>query len=142
MRDTLRRSDIKDGEEFKAGPYDGYWATIEVNGEVPKLRKIAVLYKENDVFVFNGELKDKGDAEVFEQQFKNMVSSIRPMSADDLRLINKQSIALVEARPGDTYAKLAAAMPIKLDGEETLRVINGHHPNGEPRAGDLIKIVQ
>jgi len=33
-------------------------------------------------------------------------------------------------------------MSIKVDGEETLRVINGHHPRGEPRAGDLIKVIQ
>ncbi|MEZ7819147.1 MAG: putative Zn-dependent protease [Candidatus Azotimanducaceae bacterium] len=139
---TLRRDDLENGEEIQAGPYAGYLASIKVPGETPKLRKIAVLYKENGVYVFNGELKDKGDPVAFEKLFKDMVMSFRAMSADDLRLINKQSIALVEARPGDTYAKLAAKMSIKVDGEETLRVINGHHPRGEPRAGDLIKVIQ
>jgi len=139
---TLRRDDLEDGEEIQAGPYGGYLASIKVPGETPKLRKIAVLYKEKGVYVFNGEIKDKGDPVVFEKLFKEMVTSFRAMSADDLRLINKQSIALVEARPGDTYAKLAAKMSIKVDGEETLRVINGHHPRGEPRAGDLIKVIQ
>jgi len=142
LTETLRRDDLENGEEIQAGPYGGYLASIKVPGETPKLRKIAVIYKENGVYVFNGELKGKGDPAVFEKHFRDMVTSFRPMTADDLRLINKQSIALVEARPGDTYAKLAAKMPIKVDGEETLRVINGHHPRGEPRAGDLIKVIQ
>ena len=139
---TLRRDDLENGEEIQAGPYGGYLASIKVPGETPKLRKIAVLYKENGVYVFNGEIKDNGDPVAFEKLFKDMVTSFRPMSAEDLRLINKQSIALVEARPGDTYAKLAAKMSTKVDGEETLRVINGHHPRGEPRAGDLIKVIK
>ena len=71
-----------------------------------------------------------------------MVASFRPMTADDMRLVNRQSIALVEARPGDTYAGLARGVPIRQNAEETLRLINGDYPRGEPRAGDRIKVVE
>ena len=46
------------------------------------------------------------------------------------------------ANPGDTYAKLARTVPIRQNAEQLLRVMNGHYPNGEPRAGDLIKLVR
>jgi predicted Zn-dependent protease len=46
------------------------------------------------------------------------------------------------ARPEDTYAELAKRVSIKSFPEETLRLLNGHHPVGEPRAGDYIKIIQ
>ena len=46
------------------------------------------------------------------------------------------------ANPGDTYEELARKVSIKRYPEETLRILNGHHPRGEPRAGDYIKIVQ
>ena len=49
---------------------------------------------------------------------------------------------MVIAKPTDTYASLAQKSSIKGYAEETLRVINGQHPIGEPRAGDYIKIVQ
>jgi len=48
----------------------------------------------------------------------------------------------VMANPGDTYAKMAAYSPIGRGGEGILRLINGDHPNGEPRAGDFVKIVE
>lgn len=139
---TLQRDDLEDGRLIQAGPYTGYIADIEVLGETPKKRTIAVLYKEGNIFLFEGELKDKGDPEIFKQQFEDMVASFRPMTADDMRLVNRQSIALVEARPGDTYAGLARGVPIRQNAEETLRLINGDYPRGEPRAGDRIKVVE
>ena len=49
---------------------------------------------------------------------------------------------MVLADPGDTYAELAQKVSIKSYPEETLRLINGDYPNGEPMAGDYIKIIQ
>ena len=51
-------------------------------------------------------------------------------------------IKVIVAKPGDTYAELAKNVSIGAFPEETLRLINGHHPVGEPRAGDYVKIVQ
>ncbi len=139
---TLRRDDLEDGKEIQVGPYQGYIASVKVVSGNAQVRKIAVVYKDGGVYLFNGELGDKGDPAQFEQQFEDTVNSFRAMTAVDLRLINNQKIKVVEARPGQTYADLARNIPLKVHGEETLRVLNGHHPRGEPRAGDLIKVVQ
>jgi predicted Zn-dependent protease len=64
------------------------------------------------------------------------------MTADDLKVANDQRIKVVVAKPSDTFASLAQKSSLKSHAAETLRVINGMHPNGEPRAGDFIKIVQ
>ena len=70
------------------------------------------------------------------------MKSFRAMTADDLKIANSQRIAVVVAAPSDTFASLGRKSSIKSYPEETLRVINGMHPIGEPRAGDYIKIVQ
>ncbi|MBV26720.1 MAG: hypothetical protein CMQ13_01500 [Gammaproteobacteria bacterium] len=142
LQKTLQRDDLENGEEIQAGPFSGYIADIKVPGELPKKRAIAVVFKDGDIYLFEGELKDQGDPEVFKEQFAAMVASLRPMTADDMRLVNRQSIALVEARPGDTYAKMARNAPVRQHAEETLRLINGDYPRGEPRAGDRIKVVK
>ena len=64
------------------------------------------------------------------------------MLAEDLKVANDQRIAVVVAKPDDTFKTLAQKSSISRYAEETLRVINGMHPNGEPRAGDYIKIIQ
>ena len=64
------------------------------------------------------------------------------MTAEDMKIAHDQRIAVVVASPGDTFASLARKSSIRQFPEEKLRVINGMHPVGEPRAGDYIKIVQ
>ncbi|MEM9622686.1 MAG: M48 family metalloprotease [Pseudomonadota bacterium] len=142
LTETLRRDDLEDGKEIQVGPYQGYIASVKIVSGNAQLRKIAVIYKDGGVFLFNGELGDKGDPQAFERQFEETVGSFRAMTAADQRLINNQKIRIVEARPGQTYADLAQNVPLKTHGEETLRMLNGHHPRGEPRAGDRIKIIQ
>ncbi|MEM7096632.1 MAG: M48 family metalloprotease [Pseudomonadota bacterium] len=139
---TLRRDDLEDGKEIMVGPYHGYMASVKIASGTAKARKIAVIYKDGGVFLFNGELGQNGDPVIFEQQFEETVGSFRAMTAADLRLVNNQRIKIIEAVPGMTYAELATQVPLKVHGEETLRLINGHHPRGEPRAGDLIKIIE
>ena len=139
---TLRRDDLADGEELQVGPYSAYMATIETAAGGVQKRMIAVIYKDGGVYLFNGELGATGDPEVFAQQFRDTVMSFRAMTAADQRSVNNQKLKIVVADPGQTYAQLARGIPLKTHGEETLRVINGHHPRGEPRAGDYIKTIE
>jgi len=139
---TLRRDDLEEGEEIQVGPYTGYMASIKITDEKTASRKIAIIYKDGGVYSVEGELAQNGDVEAFEQAFRDTVMSFRAMTAADLRLINNQKIQVVVAEPGQTYAMLAQGVPLKAHAEETLRVLNGHHPRGEPRAGDYVKVIQ
>lgn len=139
---TLKRDDVKDGSEFTIGSFPAYAGEIEVLDGKSAARMIGVVYKGNAVFLFKGDAGSGADPEQFKKDFLATMASFRAMNADDVKLANNQRIKVIEAAPGDTYAKLAARSSLTSHGEETLRLINGHHPNGEPRAGDLIKIVQ
>ncbi len=142
LTDTLKRDDLKDGEALEVNGYHAYVASIEVASGGAKLRKIAVLYKDGGVFLFKGEAGANGDATAFEAQFRATLESFRAMTANDMREANNQRLVIVEAKPGDTYKKLAKGAPMKAAAEQTLRMINGHYPVGEPRAGDMIKVVR
>lgn len=142
LTETLRRDDLENGEEIQVGAYVGYLADVKVASGNAQVRKIAVLYKDGGVYLFNGELGPNGDPQAFTDEFRDTVFSFRAMTGEDLRLVNKQKIHIIEAKPGDTYAELARKVPLKSHAEETLRLINGHHPRGQPRAGDRIKIIR
>ena len=106
-------------------------------------KKIAVVFKDGGVYLFNGELgPNGGDPAAFEAAWLEVLGGFRAMTADDLKVANDQRIAVVIAKPDDTFASLAQKSSLKDYPEETLRVLNGLYPNGEPRAGDYIKIVQ
>ncbi len=142
IRETLKRDDIENGESLVVNGYDAYIADIQILGGDDQVRKMAVVYKDGGIYLFRGTLGAVGDPSRFEEDFRATLGSFRAMTALDLKVANNQRIKVVMAEPGDTYAELARMVSIKQFPEETLRIINGHHPRGEPRAGDYIKIVQ
>lgn len=139
---TLKRDDVKSGESREINGYEAFVGDIEVAGGGAQARKIAVVYKDSSVYLFRGEVGALGNVAEFEEQWRQTVESFRAMTAEDLRVANNQRIKVVTAEPDDTYAELAKRVSIKSYPEQTLRLINGQHPIGEPRAGDPIKIIQ
>lgn len=51
-------------------------------------------------------------------------------------------LKIITARPGMTYASLARASEMPKYAEQKLRLLNGMFPTGEPRAGQLLKVVE
>lgn len=139
---TLKRDDVVNGQSTEINGYPAYVADIELAGGSAQARRIAVVYKDSSVYLFKGEVGAVGSIEDFEADWQATLNSFRAMTAEDLKVANNQRIKVIVARPEDTYAELARQVSIKSYPEETLRVINGQHPIGEPRAGDYIKIIQ
>ena len=142
VTNTLQRDDVVNGRDLEVNGYPGHSADIEVADGTVQAKKIGVVYKDGGVYVFNGALGNNGDPAAFEVAWQKVLDSFRAMTAADLKTANDQRIAVVTAKPSDTFASLARKSSLKSFPEETLRVINGQHPIGEPRAGDYIKIVQ
>ena len=142
IRETLKRDDIENGKSLIVNGYEAFVADVQILGGDDQARKMAIVYKDGGIYLFKGRLGALGDPAQFEQDFRATLESFRAMTAADLKVANNQRLKVVMANPGDTYAELAKKVSIKRYPEETLRILNGHHPRGEPRAGDYIKIVQ
>ncbi len=142
IRETLKREDIENGESTIVNGYEAYVTDVQILGGDDQVRKMAIVYKDGGIYLFRGTLGAVGDPEQFEADFRETLGSFRAMTSADLKVANNQRIKVIMAKPGDTYAELAKRVSIKQFPEETLRILNGHHPRGEPRAGDYIKVVQ
>ena len=144
VTDTLKRDDVENGEELTVGEYPAFIGEVKVLGDSSTAKRmLAVVFKDDgSVYLFKGEVGKDGDVEKFEASFREVVGSFRAMTAQDLKQANSRRIEVVEARPGDTFARLAQGAPIARHGEEMLRVINGKYPHGEPRAGDMVKVIR
>lgn len=142
VADVLKRDDVTSGGEVEINGNEAYIGEVDTSASNVQLGLIGVLYARDDVFYFKGECGPKGDPEAFRKEFRETMDALRPMTQDDLKIANSQRIEVIVAKPGQTYAELAHNSPINKFPEETLRLLNGDHPNGEPRAGDYIKIVR
>ncbi|MEM6709893.1 MAG: M48 family metalloprotease [Pseudomonadota bacterium] len=141
VKETLKRDDVASGEALTINDRAAYIGEIEVKAGNAQRKTIGILYYGDAVYVFRGEVGPGGDPETFDEHFRSTMEAFRPMSAEDLAQAKSQRIQVIPVEPGMTYRQLAQRSSIKRAGEETLRVINGHHPNGEPRPGDYVKIV-
>lgn len=143
VKETLKRTDVINGTSFKIGEFDAYAGEIkQADPNSTKKQTIGVVFRLGDVFLFRGELPTGGDLKAFESTFRTTMGGLRGMTIEDLRIANSQRLKVIEVKPGDTFEKLAKGTALGPGGPDLLRVINGLYPNGEPRAGDLIKVVQ
>ncbi|MBV1906539.1 MAG: M48 family metalloprotease [Pseudomonadales bacterium] len=142
IKDKLKRDDVLEGEEITFGDSTAYIGSLDASNKTAELDMIAVVYQDGATFLLRGEAGSTMSREDFKKSFKAVVESIRAMNAEDLKVANDQRINLIESKPGDTYKNLARKSSIKQSAEQTLRVINGDYPLGEPRPGDRIKIVR
>ena len=142
VTEVLMRDDVTTGEELEINGAEAYIGEIDVSGSNVQLQMIGILYSRYNVFQFKGECGPKGDAEKFREQFRATMEALRPLTQADLKVANSQRVEVIVAEPGQTYAKLARDTSLNDHPEETLRLLNAGYPNGEPRAGDYIKIIK
>ena len=142
LTETLKREDIKDGEEIEIDGFDAYVGEVENEGTDAKLKMIGLLYRDKDAFLFSGEAGPEGDAEAFRETFLATMHALRNMNVEDAKVANKLRIRVKVAEPDQTYADLARNSAIRNHAEERLRLLNAGYPNGQPRAGDFVKVVE
>ena len=139
---VLGRDDLLGGEELEIGGHPAFIGELDTADSNVQLQLIAVLYRGKDVYLFKGECGEKGDPESFRKTFRSVLEGLRGMTVEDVRIANTRRIKVVVAEPGITYAKLAEDSALREHAVETLRLLNADWPNGEPRPGDYIKVVE
>ena len=142
VRDTLKRSDIKEEKTVQANGRNAHLVELEMGEKSDAYGLLGVVELGQHVYTIRGETGKKGDKEQFEKDFMTILSGIRDMKPSDIQEDITTKIRVIVADPGMTYEKLATATPLKGHAPEILRLLNGDYPRGEPRAGDFIKIVQ
>ncbi len=143
VTDVLQRPDIKEVTSLEIDDSKSvYLAELEITDEDTTGALLAVHRHGYDYYVIRGDSGTKGSQKELRDAIRTVIKGIRNLSKDDLEHEQLLRIRVVVAQPGDTYAEFAKESPIRQHAEEMLRLINGHHPNAEPRAGDFVKIVK
>ena len=112
--------------------------TPATDGEKP--RRVAVLTRGGLSYLFEGEVAATEDFDAEDAQFMEIIESFRPMKKSEREGKKQQFVHWIQADSSTTYARLAKGTRIP-DAENQLRLMNGHYPSGEPRAGDWIKVI-
>jgi predicted Zn-dependent protease len=86
--------------------------------------------------VFTGE----ASTDPLRNAILDSIKSFRPIARNEGQFADPIKISWIQADGRMTYADLAKGSRLPEFPEETLRLMNGDYPTGEPKAGEWIKI--
>ncbi len=138
LRKKLGRERLVDEFQLNQSGVTGYAAMIPGD----KARRLAVLYHDKYAYLFVAAVKGRAPIETQDDQFLRVIRSFRPLTSKEKALAQPLRIRLHTVKAGETIRSLAAKSKFNDDGENQLRLLNGLYPQGEVRAGQVIKVVK
>jgi predicted Zn-dependent protease len=143
MTERMKLEDMQQGEAITVGTFNGYTAIAD--GKTPygvRPVRYVVLYRDKKVWIIAGAAKDRSNPQQYDSAILSTVRSFHPLSAEERALAEEKHLEIIRAPAGARYADLARKSPVANFPEEQLRLLNGDYPDGEPEAGELLKIVR
>lgn len=104
--------------------------------------KAGVIYHDNKAYLLAGSADSPVAFERHQPEISGAIESFRPLTAEEKKSLRPLEIRTVKATEGVRYADLARKSPLPANAESYLRLLNGQYPEGEPEAGQIIKIVK
>jgi len=135
----LKVSKLDQGSAIAPAGLKGFSGILPGSDDKPDSR-IAVIYYKRNAYIFTGEVTR---AELFpeaDKLFKQSIATFRPISRREIDGQKPKRIHYVKATNATSFDKLGEALKLSTSEVDDLRIINGHYPSGEPKAGDWIKI--
>lgn len=105
------------------------------------MQRVAVIYMGLRAMIFHGTVQDGERSDELDQMLMGSIRSFR-VSQPDEQDRSELNIEFVRAGPQFSWEALAEQSPLTRYPEETLRLINGYYPIGDPEPGEWIKILE
>lgn len=135
----MHLQDLHDGQALQGG-LPGYTGLARLQTPFGiRDAQVGVVFLNQQAFRFFATAREASAA--FDRQYLDTVKSLHTLQAAERPLARAMRITLVTARAGDRFAALARRSPLRDEPEAMLRLLNGRYPQGEPAAGELVKLV-
>lgn len=141
VRDELGLRNLQKSETINQYGLIGHTGIIE-SAQPGKSERIAAIYFGPRVFVFRGEIESGADTDEVDELLRYAISTFRPTQRNEISPGNELKIKFVQAGENFTFTQLASNSRITEYPEETLRIMNGYYPRGEPEPGTWIKVIE
>jgi len=141
IRQNLGVADLERSEELNQYRLRGYTGTVSTNSTtIPE--RLAVLYMGPRAFIIRGDINNAEQATQLDQLLLASIRTFRAIQNNERMNSGEMKIKFVQVTDSFTFPALARMSPVGQYPEETLRLLNGYYPIGNPNAGDWIKIVE
>ena len=141
--DTLQKGlKLDQGARFEAGNVNGNQAAFAAGALQGKPVLAAAINYNGSQFLLAAMASDANAYNQHRNELKAAINSFHTLTAAERRQARPYVIHTIPAQAGISMAQLAAQSPLGKSAEAQLRLMNDLYPAGEPKPGQLIKIVQ
>ena len=102
--------------------------------------RIAVIYYKLNAFLFEGEVANTDEFESIDELFLDSINTFRSIRSAEIAGQKPKTTAYLKINSLRTYDEIAKTERLNKSDIDTLRIINGHYPSGQPEIGQWIKI--
>ncbi|MGH8561429.1 MAG: M48 family metalloprotease [Nevskiales bacterium] len=141
-RERLNMNDLRQEKTFEINGLTAYSALAPKGVFNSWNARLGIVYHDGRAYVFWGEPKDGKEPADFAQHFDATLRSFHKLRGDEAEAAREWKLRLLKADGSVRYQILAGQSPLGADASAQLRLINQQYPDGEPKAGDTLKIVQ
>lgn len=131
LRENLHIPELQQSEALSQFGLPGHTGVRPDTGE-----RVAVLYYGQRAFLLTATTSDPA----LTNALMESIRSFRPISRNEGVFANPIQVTWIQADGRLNYAALGRNSRIPQFPEETLRLMNGDYPSGEPQSGEWIKI--
>jgi predicted Zn-dependent protease len=146
--DTLQKGlKLDQGAKYETGNVNGNPAAFAAGSRQGKPVLAAAINHDGAQFLLAALAKDNNAYSQYKGDMKAAINSFHAITAEERRLARPHIIRVVTAQAGQTMAQLAGQSPLGqtsgvASAEAQLRLMNDLYPSGEPKSGQLLKIIQ
>ncbi|MBM88881.1 MAG: peptidase M48 [Gammaproteobacteria bacterium] len=141
IRDNMGVENLQKSEALSQYRLIGHTGTA-VNPDTGNIERIATLYLGPRALTFRGEIIDSASLNEIDDMLLASIRSFRAIQQGEVVAGNEMKIKYVQASEYFDFSVIAQQSKIANFPEETLRLINGYYPTGNPDAGEWIKLVE
>ena len=140
----LFENEVQDGYKVISPDFEGYSAKVKMNtpfGQSHDCRIFIFYINEKEAFQIVATTKDEDNFNKYESIFKKCAESIRKLKSNEKSLGEPRRIKIHKVKKNETFKSFATDSPYSTHAENRLRVLNNYFPTGEPKLGELIKLI-
>ncbi|MEO8441165.1 MAG: M48 family metalloprotease [Betaproteobacteria bacterium] len=104
--------------------------------------RAAVIFLGKNAYLVAGQAKTDAAMQPALPLINATIASFHAMSDTERNSVRPLTLRIINAPAGATFAELARNSPLGKNAVAHLRLLNGLYPNGEPAAGQPLKVIE
>jgi predicted Zn-dependent protease len=130
------------GVRFESGNVNGNPAAFAAGSLQGKPVLAAAINRNGNQFLLAALARDANAYNQHRNELKATINSFHALTPEERQLARPHVIHVIPVQAGTTMSQLAARSPLGKSAEAQLRLMNDLYPSGEPKSGQMIKIIQ